>query len=114
MMNFILRLIITAAVAFGLTKFLSGVHLDDFKSALYFAIVLGLLNTFVRPIFKIIGFPITIITFGLFSFVINAVVVLMAAHFISGMKIDGFWWALLFSIILSTVSSLIGSLFIGE
>ncbi len=110
-MNFILRLLITAAVAFGLTKVLSGTHIDDFQSALIFALVLGLLNTFLRPILKLIGLPLTIITLGLFSLVINTLVVMLAAKFISNMSFDGFGSAFIFSVALSIITSILSALF---
>lgn len=106
-MSLIIRLLVTAVVAFVLTKILSGVHIDGFGSAIIFALVLGLLNLFVTPILKILGLPLTILTLGFFSLVINALVILMAAKFVSGMAIDGFWWAFIFSIALSFITSLI-------
>ena len=110
-MNLIIRLLITAAVAYGLSSILSGVHIPDFKDALIFALVLGLLNVFIKPILVILTLPISIITLGLFLFVINAVIILLAARFIDGIKVDGFWWALFFSFLLSLVSSFVYSLF---
>ncbi len=111
-MNLIIRLLITSLVALGLAKYvLTGVHIDDFSTALIFAIVLGLLNVFVKPILKLFGLPLTIITLGLFSLVINAVVILLADYFIDGMYIDGFWWALIFSILLSVLTSLLSGIF---
>lgn len=104
-MNFIIRLLITAAVAYGLSMVLSGVHIPDFKDAFIFAIVLALLNTFIKPLLVIFTFPITIVTLGLFLFVINAIIILLADKFMDGIKIDGFLWALIFSLILSVVSS---------
>lgn len=109
-MSLVIRLLVTAVVAFSLTKFLSGVQFLDFQTAVVFAIVLGLLNTFVKPIFKIIGFPITVLSLGFFSLVINALVMLLADHFVEGMSIDGFLWALVFSIALSTISSIINKI----
>jgi putative membrane protein len=110
-MNFIIKLLITAAVAFGLTYIISGVHFDDFSTACIFAVVLSLLNVFVKPIFKIIGFPLTIITLGFFSLVINTITTLLADSFVEGMKIDGFWTAFIFSIGLSFFSSILNSIF---
>lgn len=110
-MNLIIRLLITAVVAFFLTKILSGVHFDGFSTAIIFAIVLGLLNIFVKPILKLLGLPLTIITLGLFSLVINALVILLADYFVDGMAIDGFWWALIFSIALSVLTSLLSGIF---
>ncbi len=110
-MGMIIRLLVTAVVAFLLTKVLSGVHIDSFTTALIFAVVLGLLNLIVTPILKLIGLPLTIITLGLFSLVINALVILIADYFIDGMKVDGFLWAFIFSIALSVITSLVSGLF---
>ena len=104
-MNIILRIIISAVVAFALSYILSGVHIQSFTTALILAIVLGLLNIFVKPILIILTLPITIFTFGLFLFVINALIILLAAKFVNGFHVDGFWWALLFSLLLSVLTS---------
>jgi putative membrane protein len=104
-MNIILRIIISAIVAFALSYILSGVHIQSFVTAIILAIVLGLLNIFVKPILIILTLPITIFTFGLFLFVINALIILLAAKFVSGFRVDGFWWALLFSLLLSVLTS---------
>ena len=109
-MNFIIRLLITAAVAYGLSMILSGVHIPDFTDALIFALVLALLNVFVKPLLIILTLPISIVTLGLFLFVINALIILLADKFMDGITIDGFWWALVFSLILSVVSSFAQSL----
>jgi putative membrane protein len=104
-MNIILRIIISAVVAFALSYILSGVHIQSFITALILAIVLGILNLFVKPILIILTLPITIFTFGLFLFVINALIILLAAKFVNGFRVDGFWWALLFSLLLSVLTS---------
>lgn len=109
-MNFIIRLLIAALVAFGLSKLLTGVHIPDFKDALLFALVLGLLNLFIKPLLVIFTLPITIVTLGLFLFVINALIILLADKLMNGIRIDSFWWALLFSLLLSAVSSFAYSL----
>ena len=110
-MNFIIRLLITAMSAFLLSKILSGVHFDSFGSTIIFAILLGILNIFVKPILSILSLPITIITLGLFSFVINALMILLTDYFMSSMAVDGFLWALLFSILLSIVTSVFSIIF---
>jgi putative membrane protein len=104
-MNIILRIIISAVVAFALSYVLRGVHIESFLSALILAIVLGLLNLIVKPILIILTLPITLFTFGLFLFVINALIILLAAKFVNGFRVDGFWWALLFSLLLSVLTS---------
>ncbi|MDN5422493.1 MAG: phage holin family protein [Chryseobacterium sp.] len=110
-MNLIIRLFITAIVAYLLTKVLPGVHFEGFSSAIIFAIVLGVLNIFVKPILGLFGLPLTIITLGLFALVINALIILIADYFIDSMVVDGFWWALIFSVLLSFVTSLANSMF---
>jgi putative membrane protein len=104
-MNIVLRILISAIVAFALSYILSGVHIQSFITALILAVVLGLLNLFVKPILVILTLPITIFTFGLFLFVINALIILLAAKFVNGFRVDGFWWALLFSLLLSVLTS---------
>ena len=107
-MKFIMRIIVTSIVAFGLRYVLSdGVHIDTFWTAILLAIVLAILNAFIKPILILLTLPITLLTFGLFLFVINAVIILMAAKFVKGFEVDGFWWALLFSLLLSIVTSLL-------
>ena len=100
-MNFIIKIFISAIVAFVLSKILSGVHIDSIITALIFAVVLAALDAIVKPILVILTLPVTVVTLGLFLFAINAIVILLAARLIDGIKIDGFWWAMLFSIILS-------------
>ena len=106
-MNFIIRLIITGAVAYALTSFLPGIHINSFWTAVVLALVLAILNTIIKPILIILTLPLTILTFGLFLFVINAVIILLASEFIRGFSVDGFWWALLFSLLLSIISSIL-------
>lgn len=109
-MNFIVRLLITAAAAYGLSKVLSGVHINDFTTAIIFALVLAVLNVLVKPILVILTIPVTIITLGLFLLVINAIIILIADKLMDGIAIDGFWWAFIFSLVLSVLSSILTSL----
>jgi putative membrane protein len=108
-MNFLIRILVTALVAFGLSYILSGVHMDTFITALLVAVVLAVLNALVKPILVLLTLPITIVTLGLFLFVINALIIIICDKLISGFSVDGFWWALLFSILLSIVSSFLYS-----
>jgi putative membrane protein len=107
-MNILLRIIITSISAVIAAYILPGVELAGFTTAIIVAFVLALLNAFLKPILIILTIPITIFTFGLFLLVINAAMIMLASHFISGFYVDGFWYALLFSIILSIISSLLG------
>jgi putative membrane protein len=106
-MNFIMRIIVTSIVAFGLSYILSGVHFDTFTSAIVLAIVLAILNAIVKPILILVTLPITVVTLGLFLFVINALIILLADSLIKDFHVDGFWWALLFSLLLSVVTSVL-------
>ena len=110
-MNLIIRLLVTAVSAFFLSQILPGVHMEGFGGAIIFAIVLGILNLIVTPVLKILGLPLTIITLGLFSLVINAIVILIADYFIDSMNVDGFLWAFIFSILLSLITSLLNGIF---
>lgn len=110
-MSIIINLLITAISAFLLQKILPGISIEDFGTSIILALVLGILNLIVKPVLSFLGLPLTIITFGLFSLVINAVIFLIADYFIDGMHIDGFWYALLFSIALSVVTSILSSIF---
>ena len=106
-MNFIMRIVATGVIAFGLSYILSGIHIDTFVTALILALVLAVLNALLKPILIILTFPITIVTLGLFLFVINAGLILLAAKVVDGFKVDGFWWALLFSFLLSILTSIL-------
>lgn len=106
-MNFIMRIIVTSIIAFGLSYILHGVHIDSFWAAIIFAIVLAILNAIVKPILILLTLPLTVFTFGLFLFVINAGIILLTAEFVKGFRVDGFWWALLFSLLLSIITSVL-------
>jgi len=106
-MNLLLRILITGLVAYGLAYFLKGVHVDTYWTALVFALILAVLNVLVKPIMVLLTFPLTVITLGLFLFVINALVVLLASRFVRGFSIDNFWWGLIFAFLLSLITSVI-------
>jgi len=106
-MKFIMRIIVTSVIAFGLSYILRGIKIDSFWTAIILAVVLAVLNALLKPILIILTLPITIITLGLFLFVINAAIILLADKFIDGFTVDGFWWALLFSLLLSIVTAVL-------
>ncbi len=108
-MKFLLRLLLSALAVVVLSKVLPNVNVDTYTTALIVALVLSLLNFIVRPIMVILTLPITIVTFGLFLLVINAAIILLADHFIDGFSVHGFWWALLFSLLLSFLQSILFS-----
>lgn len=87
---------------------LSGVVVDSWVTGFILAGVIILINFTLKPILVLLTLPITLITFGLFLLVINAIVVLIAAYFIPGFTVDGFWWALGFAILLSIINGIFG------
>src|SRR5690349_21389651 len=103
-MGFIIKVLITALAVFVADYFLDGVHInDDAKTVIIVALVLALLNSFVKPILIILTIPVTIATLGLFLLIINALMVKWAASLVDGFTVDGWWSALLFSLIVSFV-----------
>jgi putative membrane protein len=106
-MNFLLRIIITAVVAFALSSVLPGIHIDTFWTAIVLSLVLAVLNILLKPILIILTLPITIVTLGFFLFVINALIIELAGDLVRGFRVDSFWWALLFSLLLSLLTSLL-------
>jgi len=107
-MNILLRILITSLSALFAAFILPGVEIENFTTAIIVAIVLALLNAILKPILVILTIPVTIFTFGLFLLVINAAMIMLAGHFVKGFYVENFWWALLFSIILSITSSILG------
>jgi len=99
-------MIISALIVVILAKILPGVAVDGYFSALIVAVVLALLNTIVRPVLVMLTLPVTIFTLGLFLLIINAAIILIADYFISGFSTNGWIWALIFSVLLSTLQSI--------
>ncbi|MFM1876236.1 MAG: hypothetical protein RL266_1973 [Bacteroidota bacterium] len=109
-MNLLLKIIISSLAVFLTAYLLPGVSVDTYITAIWVAIVLALLNGFLKPILILLTIPVTLITLGLFLLAINAAIILLADYFVDGFGVNGFWWALLFSLVLSLVTSLMESL----
>lgn len=104
----ILQLIL-GGIAVLITQYiLPGVQVPDFFTAVVIAALIALLNITIKPILIILTIPITVLTLGLFLLAINALLILLAAEIVPGFQIDGFWWALLFSLVLSIINSFLG------
>src|ERR1700733_9465825 len=112
-MRFILKFIIVSLAVYFVSKVLKGIYFHSAFSAFIFVAVFGILNILIKPLLIIFTIPITILTLGLFLFVINAVIVLIADAVIPGFDVANFWWALLFSIIISVIQSVTEALFDG-
>lgn len=109
-MKLIIYLLVNGLAIFAASQILPGVTIDTFWTAILVAIVLGVVNVFLKPFLVILTLPLTIITLGLFSFIINAVLVLLVDTLVPGFQVGGFLWALLFSFVISLVSTFLTSL----
>jgi len=101
---------IVQAIAIGITAYLlPGVIVESFLAALILAVVLGAINTFVKPVLVILTLPLTIVTFGIFILILNALLIMLASGIVPGFAVAGFGSAFLFAIILSIVSAILHS-----
>lgn len=110
LMNFVIRLIISTLAVLVSAHILPGVEVDSFLAAVVVAIVLGALNMFIRPVLIFFSLPAVIFTFGLFLIVINTLIILLAAKLVPGFRVEGFWYAVLFSIVLSLVTGILNAI----
>ena len=106
-MNLIIRILVTAILVVVIAHFMPGVSVASFMTSVIVAVVLGLLNAFIKPILILLTLPVTLLTFGLFLLVINALMILLCSEIVGGFHVGSFWIAVLFSIILSISQSLI-------
>ncbi len=107
MLGLILKFVLTAVLVYGLGMVLPGVVLSGFGSAAILVLVLGVLNAVVKPILKILGFPITVLTLGLFLLVINVIIVKLADYLMSSFDVHGLLNTLIFSLALSLVNAVV-------
>jgi putative membrane protein len=106
-MNLILRFLLNGLAVLATAYLLPHVDVIDYQTALLTALLLSFANVIVKPVLILFTIPITLMTLGLFLLVINAVIILLVDHFVSGFSVDGFWWALAFSLIMSIFNSII-------
>jgi putative membrane protein len=106
--SFLLKVIVGAISVFLADFLLMGVQVSSWLSALVLVIVIILLNFTIKPLLILLTLPLSLLTFGLFLLVINALVVLIAAELTPGFMVDGFWWAMAFALILSVINSMLG------
>ncbi|MFM1877214.1 MAG: hypothetical protein RLZZ241_80 [Bacteroidota bacterium] len=109
-MKYLLRLFLTSIAVTLLAYLLPGISVDSFTTALLVALVLSLLNVFIKPVLVFLTLPATLISLGLFLLVINSTLILISSYLISGFRVSGFWSALLFSILLSILQSVLFTL----
>lgn len=109
-MRFILRMFISTCSVIITSYILPGVELESFFSAFSTALLIAFLNTIVKPLLIIFTIPVTLLTFGFFLLVINATIIMMASNLLNGFYVENFWYALIFSIILSAVNTVLSSM----
>lgn len=109
-MVLLLKWLIMAISILASAYLIPGVTVSGFFAALWVALFLGIVNVLVKPVLILITLPINIVTLGLFTFVINALLILLASSAIKGFQVTGFWIAMLFSIVLSAINYLLGFL----
>ena len=116
-MGFITRIIVSIIVnglAIGLTAaILPGIHIQPFGigALLLLGLVFGIINAIIRPVVSFLSLPITILSLGLFQLVINALLLYLGSLFVSNLKIDNFWWALLGGIVMGIIGAILEGIF---
>lgn len=103
-MNILINWILSAMAVFAAAYILPGVHVQSFTAALVAALVIGIFNAILKPILVILTLPITILTLGFFTFVIQALLIMLAANIVPGFSIDGFLWALVLALVLTIIN----------
>ena len=106
-MSLLLNWFLSALAVLVASYVLPGVHVSGLFAALVVVVVLGLINLVVKPLLLLLTLPVNILTLGLFTFVINAALILLASKIVEGFAVDGFGWALLFSVVLSLVNAVL-------
>jgi len=111
-METIVKILLNSVAVLFASYILPGVKVENFWYAIVAAIALGIVNFLIKPVLIFLTLPVTIVTLGLFIFVINALLVLLVSHFVPGFRVDGFWWALLFSLVFSILKTILDSIFV--
>ncbi|NJC87282.1 MAG: phage holin family protein [Desulfuromonas sp.] len=103
-MGFLIQWVVSGLAIIITAYLLPGVAVGGFLAALVTALILGLINAIIRPILILLTLPLNILTLGLFTLVINALLIMLAAAIVPGFAVRGFWWAFLFGIVLAIVN----------
>ncbi len=109
-MNFLVRILLSSIAVIISSYLIPGIYVESFLVAVIIAVLLSLLNVTIKPLLIIFTIPLTVVTLGLFLLVINAIIILIAGAIVPGFVVDGFWWALIFSLVLSLTNSLLSDL----
>lgn len=112
-MKTLINIFFTAVFVLLISRFLPGVSVNSIMTALMVAVVLGLLNIFIKPILVFFTLPVTVLTLGLFLIIINGIIILLCSELVNGFTVASFWSAILFSLLLSLCQSVV-SVFTGK
>ncbi len=113
MLTLLVKWFLSALSIFLVGNFLPGIHVPSYATALFVALILGILNATLRPILKILALPVTILTLGLFAFIINGFTFWLVAKFVDGFSVDTFWYAVLGAFVVSIVSTVLDRIVLG-
>jgi putative membrane protein len=108
-MQFLIKILVSALAIYLVALIMPHVQIDDQLTVLLVALVLAFLDAIVKPLLTILTIPITIFTFGFFLLAINAFIILIATRLVPGFHVDGFWWALWFSLVLSITNGFLNN-----
>ncbi len=111
MIAMVVHVLVTAALLFAVGRLVNGIEVEDGGAAIFGALGLGLANAFVRPILLFLTLPVTLLTFGLFIWVVNAIVLMLVANFVSGFEVKGFKPAIVGSILFAALNFGVGFFF---
>ncbi len=114
MADIVVKWLIVALAIFFVGNFLPGIHVPDYMTALWVALLLGVINVFVRPILLLVTLPINILTLGLFTFILNGLLFWLTSAIIDSFRVDGFWWAVLGALIVSAITTVGERFFLGS
>lgn len=109
-MRLLINILLSGLAVFIASYILPGVHVDNFVTAIIVAIVLGVANAIIKPILLILTLPINILTLGLFTLILNGLIVLLVSNIVPGFKVHGIGWAILFSIVLWLINWFLSSM----
>lgn len=110
MLMILLTLILSSVAVYVTANILPGVRLDGFGTAVLVAVVLGIVNAFIRPLLLILTLPINILTLGLFTLVIMGFCAWLVSHIVPGFHFANFWWAIGFAVVLTLINSFLNAL----
>ncbi len=112
-MRFLVRLLLNGIAIIVAAWLLPGIHITSPFAGLVAGIILGFVNAIVRPVLFVLTLPFTLVTLGLFIFVLNAICFGLTAWLVPGFSVDGFWWALLGALLVTVVSWILNGVFVG-